>query len=241
MPGQHQGDTFGPLPLIAASMLLLVRPPRRLRFLLIAALVFWCEILVMEMLFIPGGSSIRYSFFVLAALAPLIAWIPAGLREHFARLSAAVRIMIVIVVCMQIMVFVKRYHRDWLAFLTNSDRTSYYRAVMPGYEVVEEINRLDTGIVVMPVYNFGNYLLDAPYVTAYRRYTSPDDLRTDLRRLGVRYIFANNVLDTAENAHAFAALAQTELVAADDGLRLYRIVSFDRPGDAPGRTQSEGL
>jgi hypothetical protein len=241
MPGQHQGDTFGPLPLIAASMLLLIRPPRRLRFLLIAAFVFWCEILVMEMWFIPGGSSIRYSLFVLAALAPLIAWVPAGLRENDGRLSAAVHVMIVTVVCMQMMVFVKRYHRDWRAFLTNSDRASYYRAVMPGYEVVEKINRLDTGAVVMPVYNFGNYLLDAPYVTAYRRYASSEALRADLRRLNVSYIFANNVLDTAENAQAFPALVRTEEVAADDGLRLFRIVSFGRPGDAAGRPQSEGL
>jgi hypothetical protein len=71
---QHQADTFGPLLLAVLPFLLFVDVPVSVRRLLVWGGVYLAGILVMEMWFIPGGSSIRYSTFVLVLAAPLVVW-----------------------------------------------------------------------------------------------------------------------------------------------------------------------
>jgi hypothetical protein len=221
-PHLHQSDSFGPLIMAVLPFMLFVPVPPRVRSLLLYAGIFLAGILFMEMWFIPGGSSIRYSTFILMLSSPLIVWTVSQLTSHPAiRRMCAVFVIIMVVFGMAL--FAKRYYRDWKALATNMPRDAYYASVLPEYPVIKAINSLRGGTAVMPVYNFSNYLIDVPYVAAYRRYGSLSDLKADFREKNIRYIFANDKLDTCNNRNPFPEITDKVCVAAANGFYLFRI------------------
>jgi 4-amino-4-deoxy-L-arabinose transferase-like glycosyltransferase len=220
---QHQADNFGPLLLAILPFMLFVDVPAGVRRILAWGGIFLAEILVMEMWFIPGGSSIRYSTFVLVLAAPLVVWTVSRLSNK----SAVRRILVMMVACMISLggvLFVKRYYRDWLALATMAPRDTYLASVLPEYAVIHEINSIRDGATVMPVYNFSNYLLDVPYVVSYRSYPDLNEMKRDFTEKNIRYVFGNNTLDTAENRNPFPQIKEKELVAAKNGFYVYRVL-----------------
>lgn len=220
-PGQHQGDTFGPLFIAVLPFLLLTGAPRKARFLLGAAGAYWVSVLLLEMLFVQGGSSIRYSTFIIAVGAAFIPWTVFRLRSRFLRSMTALMMLSMVVLGM--VLFVKRYHHEWNALITGKTRDAYYSKVIREYTVIAYINGLTDGKTVMPVYNFSDYLINVPYVTAYRTYRNPAEMRADLLARNVGYIFANNRFDTTENRRAFPELMEKTCVAAANGFYVYKL------------------
>jgi hypothetical protein len=222
-PSQHQSDTFGPLLLCVLPFLIFVKPRTPARFLLRAALVYLAGVVVMEMAFIQGGSSIRYSTIVFMIGTAFVPWTVQNLKGHPA-VATLLRFMVLITVVLGTLLFFKRYFKDWTALAMNQSRDAYYSAVLPEYAVIKTVNALADGKSVMPVYNYSDYLIEAPFVTAYRSYPSIEAMEADLRSKNVGYVFANNRLDTAENAHAFPELAHKEIIASKNGYYLYKLL-----------------
>jgi hypothetical protein len=191
-----------------------------------AAAVYLSEILLLEMVFARNGTSIRYSTFVLAVAAPLIMWVWANLGAY-PRIRRMFGAMIAVMVVLGALIFFKRYHREWTALALNSSRDAYYASVLPEYPVVREINRLHDGKAVMPIYNYDDYLIDVPYITAYRTYADGRDMKADCAARNIGYIFANNRLDTTENSAAYPEYPEKRIVFSANGYYLYRL---DFPG-----------
>jgi hypothetical protein len=221
-PSLHRMDTFGPLPLAVLPFMLLVRMSRPARWMLLFMGIYLAEILFMESIFLHCGASIRYSTIVLALGAPLIVWTIDNLHTY-PRIRALPRAMVPIMVLLGSLLFVKRYHHDWRALLTLQSRDAYYRAVLPEYPVIERINQLTDGRAVMPIYNYDDYLIHTPLITAYRTYANADAMKQDLRAKDIGYIFANNKLDTTDNANAFPEIAEKERIFGEKGFYLYRL------------------
>jgi hypothetical protein len=221
-PHLHQSDSFGPLLIAVLPFMLFVPVPARVRSLLLYAGVFMAGVLFMEMWFIPGGSSIRYSTFVLMLAAPLIVWTLSQLTGHPA-VRRMCSVFVIIMVVFGMALFAKRYYKDWKAIATNMPRDAYLASVLPEYPVIKAINSLRGGASVMPVYNFSNYLIDVPYVAAYRTYGSLSDLKADLREKNIRYIFANDKLDTCNNKNPFPEITDKVCVAAANGYYLFKV------------------
>jgi hypothetical protein len=221
-PHLHQSDSFGPLLIAVLPFMLFVAVPSRVRSLLWYAGIFIAGILFMEMWFIPGGSSIRYCTFVLMLAAPLIVWTVSQLT-HFPAIKRMCTVFIVIMVVCGMALFAKRYFKDWKALMTNMPRDAYFASVLPEYPVIKAMHSLDGGGVVMPVFNFSNYLIDVPYVAAYRKYGSLADLKADLREKNIRYIFANDKLDTCNNRNPFPEITDKQCVAAANGYYLFKL------------------
>jgi Dolichyl-phosphate-mannose-protein mannosyltransferase len=221
-PHLHQSDSFGPLLLAVLPFMLFVKVPRRVRGLVLYAGIFMAGILFMEMWFIPGGSSIRYSTVLLMISSPLIVWTVSQMKAYPAARRMCNAFVIVMVVC-GMALFVKRYHKEWKALATNMPRDAYYASVLPEYPVIKAINALHDGSVVMPVYNFSNYLIDVPYVAAYRKYGSLADMKADLREKNIRYVFANDKLDTTGNRNPLPEITDKECVAGANGFYLFKI------------------
>lgn len=221
-PSLHRMDTFGPLLLAVLPFLLLVGTTKQARIMLLCIGVFLLEIVCMESFFFRVGVSIRYSTFLLALGAPLIVWTIECLGG-FPRIRLVMRAMVVIMVLLGSLLFVKRYHQDWRALLTMQSRDAYYRAVLPEYAAIEAINRLSDGKTVMPIYNYDDYLINAPLLTAYRTYANPEEMKRDLRAKGVGYIFSNNKLDTTDNSNAYPEIAEKERIFGENGFYLYRL------------------
>jgi hypothetical protein len=220
---QHQSDTFGPLPFAIIPFLLFIPVRKEIRFLLAAMGIYFGCILGMEIWFIHGGSNIRYSTFILLISAPAIVYVIASLAA-MPRIRKLLMFMTVSLVILGTLLFVKRYHRDWIAHLTLQNRHEYLRSVLPEYPVIEQINALGDSTVVMPIYNYTDYLIDIPYITAYRKYETVDAMKKDLKAKRIGYIFANNKLDLAENARAFPKLTEKECVASENGYYLYKLL-----------------
>jgi hypothetical protein len=219
--GQHQADTFGPLLLAVLPFMLFLDVPAAIRRLLACGGAFLAGVLVMEMWFIPGGSSIRYSTFVLMIGAPLVVWTVSRMSKRpvsKALLSAMIACMVVLGAAL----FFKRYHKDWTALATNEPREAYLASVLPEYPAIRVVNSLRGG-TVMPVYNFSNYLIDVPYVAAYRRYAGPEDMMRDFKEKNIRYVFGNNVLDTVENSNPFPDIKDKRLIFSRNGFYVYRV------------------
>jgi hypothetical protein len=98
-------------------------------------------------------------------------------------------------------VFIKRYNKEWTALIKQKSRDQYYLSVLPEYDVIRKINSLGSDKKVLLAYNFSEYLIDIPYIAAYRRYESPQEMIDDLKSKNVGYIFANNKFDSLENRY----------------------------------------
>jgi hypothetical protein len=221
-PSQHQGDTFGALLIAVLPFLLLIKKPREVNNLLTMMGIYLACILIMEMGFIQGGSSVRYSFFILLCAAPCIVWAAGQLGGH-PGISRLLNLMIICIVCLGSLIFFKRYSKDWVALITQKSRDAYLCSILPEYPVIQQINRLGGGKGVMPVYNFSNYYIDIPYVAAYRGYASEQELLLDLREKHIGYVFGNNTLDTAENKSAFAMLTAKTCIYSKNGFYLFKV------------------
>jgi hypothetical protein len=222
-PHQHQSDSFGPLLLIVLPFLFFINVPHRIRTLLVYAGIFMAGILFLEMSFVQGGSSIRYCTFVLMLSAPLIVWTISRLSEH-PSVKRMLLIMVVIMVACGMALFAKRYHKDWKAIAFNLPRDAYLASVLPEYPVIRAINSLRDGTTVMPVYNYSNYLITVPYITAYRGYTSDEEMMADFKDKNIRYIFANDKLDTVANRDPFPQIKAKQCVASANGFYLFKVV-----------------
>ena len=223
-PGQHQGDTFGPLFIAILPFLFITGVPVRAWFLLFAGSVYWALMLFLEMWFVQGGSSIRYNTLTMAIGAMFIPWIITRLSTR-SRLGRLTSIMMAIMVALGTVLFFKRYHREWIAILTNQSRDEYYCATLPEYPVIKRINALTDGKSVMSLYNYSDYLIEVPSIAPYRSYRNPEEMRADLCAKKVGYIFANDKLDTSANSHAFPELPGKTCIMSLNGFRLFRLDS----------------
>jgi hypothetical protein len=221
-PGQHQGDTLGPLFICVLPMLALVRRPSGVNRILVMMAVFAACVLFMEMVFVQGGASARYGTTLLILGAPMIVW-TAGSFNDFPRLKTLMKMMIVCTVCIGSLIFLKRYHKDWIAVLTLKSRDEYLESVLPEYPAVRFLNGLTDGKAVMPVYNFSNYHLDIPYIAAYRHYSSEQEILTDFREKNIGYIFANNTLNPEGNKNAFSGFSGKECVFEKNGFYVFKV------------------
>jgi hypothetical protein len=221
-PGQHQGDTFGPLFIALLPFLLVTGVPRKARFLLLAAGIYWAMILILEMTFVQGGSSIRYSTLIIAIGAAFIPWVVAHLSFR-PLLHRAALLMMLSMIFLGMILFLKRNHREWIALCKNQTRDAYYGAVLKEYPIIRRINSLTDGKTVMPIYNYDDYLIDVPFITAYRTYRNVGEMRADMIAKNIGYIFANNKLDTAENSRAYPGLVEKTCIASENGFYLYRL------------------
>ena len=222
-PNQHQSDTFGPLVLAVLPFMLLTGVPPAVRRLLLYAGVFMAGILVMEMAFVQGGASIRYCTFSLMVFSVLIAW-TVSRTEMYPKVKRMLVFFTVVMVVLGMALFAKRYYKEWNALAKNLSRDAYYASVLPEYPVIREINALRGGATVMPVYNYSNYLIDAPYIAAYRDYSSAEEMKVDFRQKNIRYIFANDKLDTAANKDPFPLIKEKQCVASANGFSLFKVL-----------------
>jgi hypothetical protein len=219
MPSQHRGDTIGPLLLMTFPFLFLIKKPKPYSFLL-AIGVYLLEILALETL--TGGTSVRYSFFILLFGIPLSLWIIENLRPY-RKLHGALIIAVAVQIAMGAILFAKRYHHQWLALVTLESRERYYTEGLREYPIIALINNLPDSLTIMPVYNYFNYLIDKPYVTAYRSYSSCSDMMDDFKRKKIGYIFGNNPFDSLENRNALAGCLERTTIASAHGLYLFKV------------------
>lgn len=221
-PHLHQADTFGPLIIAVLPFLLFVKSPAGVKGLLLYAGLFMVEILAMEMWFVQGGANIRYGTFVLMLCAPLVVWTISRLQD-LALTRRMLTVMVVIMVVFGMALFAKRYYKDWKALALNQTREAYYASVLPEYPVIAAINTLHDGATVMAVYNYANYLIDVPYIAAYRSYSSVEETMDDFRAKNIRYIFANDKLDTLANSDPFPQITNKQCVASANGFYLFKV------------------
>ncbi len=221
-PGQHQSGTFGPLFLAILPFLLFINIPKKIKTLLFMIGIFLAQILFMEIWFIQGGTSIRYSIFILITGAPLIVWTVNQLG-NYPKTQKILHIMIICLVCLGSLIFIKRYNKEWVAFLTFQSRDQYYNKILPEYAVISTINKLPKDKVVMPIYNYCDYLINVPYLTACRKYSSPEDMKSDFREKNIGYIFANDKLDTSKNRNTFSELTNKFCIDSTNGFYLFRL------------------
>lgn len=221
-PSQHQADAFGPLPLAVLPFMLFIGVPRKLRGLLLYAGVFMAGILVMEMVFIQGGAAIRYCTFCLMLFSALIVWTLSRLTAHPSVRKMLVFFTIAMVIA-GMALFAKRYYREWEALAKNMPRDAYYASVLPEYAVIKVVNSLDDGATVMPVYNYSNYLINVPYVAAYREYRTAAEMKEDFREKNIRYIFANDKFDTLANRDPFPGMGEKQRLASANGFYLFKV------------------
>ena len=221
-PSQHQGNTLGPLFIAILPFLFFITIPKRIKILLIIMTVFLAQILFMEIWFIQGGTSIRYNMFLLITGAPLIVW-TVNQFSNYPNTQKVLRFIIICVVCLGSLLFIKRYHKEWIAFLTFQSRDAYYNKILPEYAVISTINKLPGNKVVMPLFNYSDYLLDVPYLTAYRRYDSLEEIKRDFKQKNIGYVFANDKLDISKNRNTFPELTGKVCIDSTNGFYLFKL------------------
>jgi len=219
-PSQHQGDTLGPLFIAIFPLMFIFRIPQRMKVFLAIMGIYLAEILFMEIFFIPGGASIRYCLPVAITGIPIAMYLVRKL-ETYPVLHKVVMVIVWFQMGLGVLLFAKRYHKDWIALLTMQSKEEYYQALLPEYDAIHYINQLPGSATVFIVYNYSNYLIEKPYVAAYRRYKSPDMLRNDLREKNIRYIFANNTLDTTENRDALPEISNKKVLFNRNGYYVF--------------------
>jgi hypothetical protein len=225
-PNLHQSDSFGPLLVAVLPFMVLLKVPHGVRRLLLYAGIFLAQVLVMEMWFVQGGSSIRYSTFVLMVCSPLIVWTISRLR-NWPAIRRLLSVMVVLMVVLGMALFAKRYYREWKALALNLPRDAYYASVLPEWPVIRAMNSQKDGATVMAVYNYSNYLITVPYIAAYRPYSSAADAMADFSARNIRYIFANDKLDTLANRDPFPEIQGKQCIASANGYRLFRVPSAE--------------
>ncbi len=221
-PSQHRGNTLGPLLLAVLPFLFFLKKPPKIIIFLVLMSVYLLQVLVMEMLFIQVGSSIRYSLVLLFWGIPLVVWTIEHLNQH-KKTQRMLYVFVFISVFLGTILFIKRYHKEWIAHITFQSRDSYYHAILPEYPVIAKINQLDDDKVVIPIYNYSDYLLSKPYITAHRRYASRKDILEDFKSKNIRYIFANNKLDIKDNRGVFPEIPEKQCLFTKNEYYLYLI------------------
>lgn len=222
MPSQHQQDTFGPLFIAILPFAFFINISKESRYLLTVACVYVLTILLMEIFFIPGGSSIRYSIVVPLFLIPVCLHILKNLKNCMPAMHKLLCSLLSIQITLGALLLVKRYHTDWIALITNKTRDQYYESIIPQYPAIKFINELPDTNTVMPIYNFYNYLIDKPYICSYRNYSNSKDI-DDFDKFGISYIFANNPFDTLSNGNAFPQLNNKQIIFSGNGFYVYKV------------------
>jgi hypothetical protein len=225
MPSQHQQDSLGPFFLALLPFVLLIKLPSLPKLFLFLSGVYLGCILILEMLFIPGGASIRYLIVLPVFCIPVCMIILKEIKSSHQFIYRFLTVLVSIQICLGSILLVKRYHKDWIALLTLKSRDDYYSSILPEYSAIKYINSLPDTATVMTLFNYDNYLIRKPFISAYRRYTSKNDLRQDLNKYSISYIFANNVLDTATNSTFFSNFDISTNVFSANGFYVYKILS----------------
>lgn len=221
---QHRMNTFGPIFLMVLPFILFLRSiPARLKHYLLMAALYLFQIILMDTVVLQNGSSIRYTMSVLFFIIPPTVWVLTEMRSHLPSIHTFIHSLVLVTIILNAGVFFKRYNREWYALLTMKTRKDYLRSVLPEYPVIEKINSLEDNGIIMPVYNFSEYLIDKEYITAYRRYASRKEFIQDLKRKNIRYFFGNNTLQLEENKNPFSEINEKELVYEKNGFTLFRL------------------
>lgn len=221
-PSQHQQDSFGPFFVALLPFVVLTKLSSESKLMITLAGIYLSCILLMEMVFIPGGSSIRYSLVLPIFLIPVCLTTLKDMKFIHNSIVTILRFFLLIQIALGSIHLIKRYHQDWIALLTLQDRDRYYSHLLPQYPSIRYINTIPEECTILTLYNYDNYLIKKQYISAYRHYTNKDDLFMDLKKHSVSYIFANNVFDTSSNASAFADLDKTT-VFSQNGFYVYKV------------------
>ncbi|MFW5774947.1 MAG: hypothetical protein ACOCW2_01540 [Chitinivibrionales bacterium] len=223
-PSQHRMNTVGPLFLMVLPFMLFLRSiPARVKLYLLMAAVYLFQITLMDSVVLQKGSSIRYTMSALFLMIAPTVWVLIRLKTHLPSTHRFIHSLVLITIILNACVFFKRYNREWLALLTMKTRHQYLRSVLPEYAVIEKINSLPDDGVIMPVYNFSQYLIEKEYITAYRQYSSNEEFLKDLKQKNIRYFFGNNTLRVEENSNPFPEITEKKLVFEKNGFTLYRL------------------
>ncbi|HEX2958106.1 MAG TPA: hypothetical protein VHO70_14830 [Chitinispirillaceae bacterium] len=223
IPSQHQQEMLGPLFIGLLPFAFFIRLPVKLKILLHCGGIYLFCILIMEMFYIPAGASIRYTLVIALFCIPICLFIAKELRKYNRFFHTTVMILIAAQISLGSILLVKRYHKDWIALLTLKTRDDYYESILMEYPAIKFINNLQSRSVIMTMYNFDNYLIKKPYISAYRHYTDKKDLDEDLTKHSITHIFANNVLDTTRNATVYPELDNKKVVFSKNGFYVFEI------------------
>lgn len=223
-PSLHRADTAGPIFLMVLPFLFLVKARnQKINIFLLASIVFMLQLFFIDN-FIVKSASGRYIIFVLALLVPLVPYTLSHLTFHNTR--RILSMLVTVSVLFGGAVFIKRYNKEWTALIKQKSRDQYYLSVLPEYDVIRKINSLGSDKKVLLAYNFSEYLIDIPYIAAYRRYESPQEMIDDLKSKNVGYIFANNKFDSLENRISYGEIREyMEPIYNANGFYLFRLVA----------------
>lgn len=219
-PSWHRGDTIGPIFIMILPFLFFVGRNKRVNLILITCLIYVLQISIMDIFILKHGSSIRYMLTILMLLSPVVVYVLSNLDKSISK--KVLYTFVIVSISINVIVFIKRYHQDWIALLRQSNRNEYISSILPEYDVIMRINQLSDNQVVMPVYNFSEYLIDKNYITAFKKYSSKEVFLKDMEKYNIGYVFANNVLDTSENINPYPFIDK-ELVFNSNGFYLYKI------------------
>jgi hypothetical protein len=224
IPSQHQQEMLGPLFISLLPFAILIKLPSQPKMLLQCCIVYFACILLMEILFIPAGASIRYVLVIALLCLPVCIFIIKELKRHNRFFYKVILLLIAAQISLGSILLVKRYHKDWIALITFKDRDNYYECILPEYPAIKFINQLQSSSKIMTMLNFDNYLIKKPFISVYRYYTNANDLTEDLNKHSITHIFANNVLDTSTNAKIFPELTKKKIVFSENGFYVFEIV-----------------
>ncbi|KMQ50979.1 hypothetical protein CHISP_2121 [Chitinispirillum alkaliphilum] len=205
-PSFHRGDTFGPIMLMVLPFIVFLKRDKKVNIYLLAAAVYLLQIIFMDtfVLNTSRGTSGRYVIFILAVLVPLVPYTLKNIRYIYVK--NVLNFCVIVSILLGGGIFFKRYNKDWIALLTIKSRNEYYSLQLPEYDVIQKINSLTTNKKVLLAYNFSEYLIDLPYIVAYKKYNDSEEMVFDLKSNNVGYIFANNKFDTLENQSSFSEI-----------------------------------
>ena len=222
-PSLHRADTAGPLFLMVLPFLFFVKTiNKKINIYLLASLAFMLQLLFIDNFMVKSASG-RYIIFVLALLVPSVPYTLSHL--HFTTQGEFFCISYRIG-AFRGAVFIKRYNKEWIALIKQKSRDEYYLSVLPEYGAIQKINSLGSDKKVLLEYNFSEYLIDIPYIVAYRRYESPCEMINDLNSKNVGYIFANNKFDSLENRISYGEIKEyMEPLYNANGFYLFRILN----------------
>jgi hypothetical protein len=223
MPSLHQQEMLGPLFIMLLPFAFVVALSGMSKRLIWLSAVYLAEVLFMEMVFIPGGASIRYTLVIPLLLIPVVVRIVSDLRRAWPVAGRIVTALLLLQIAFGTLLLVKRYHRDWIALVQLKSRTGYYESILPQYPAINYVNNLPQGAKVLTIFNYDNYLVTIPYIAAYRSWNNRDTLLADLARYRITHILANNVFDTASNRTAFGVFDEQQLVFSRNGFRVFAV------------------
>lgn len=220
-PSQHQQDTLGPLFVAVIPFLLVTGRKGWTGFLIRMAGLYIAEVLFMEMVFIRAGASIRYVLVLPLLLIPVCLSVMEGLRNRRTAIYRILTLLIILQVGAGVLLLIKRYHKDWLALMTMKNRDQYYESILPQWPAIRYVNNLPDGSRVMTVFNYDNYLVDTPYVTAVC--SDSAGLMKFINEESISHIYANDVLDTTSNGNAFPVIENKRVVFSRNGFYVYAL------------------